>query len=44
MRRLGSVILESAEATRVPAGGCLAVDRDRFLPDGDRESGQSPLD
>ena len=28
MRRLGSVILESAEATRVPAGGALAVDRD----------------
>ena len=30
MRRLGSVILESAEATRVPAGGALAVDRDGF--------------
>ena len=30
MRRLGSVILESAEATRVPAGGALAVDRDDF--------------
>ena len=24
------VILESAEATRVPAGGALAVDRDGF--------------
>ena len=31
MRRLGSVILESAEATRVPAGGALAVDRDVSL-------------
>ena len=30
MRRLSSVILESAEATRVPAGGALAVDRDVF--------------
>ena len=30
MRRLGSVILESAEETRVPAGGALAVDRDGF--------------
>ena len=30
MRRLGSIILESAEATRVPAGGALAVDRDGF--------------
>ncbi len=32
MRRLGSVILESAEATRVPAGGALAGwRRDGFL-------------
>ncbi len=30
MRRLGSVILEAAEATRVPAGGALAVDREGF--------------
>ncbi len=30
MRCLGSIILESAEATRVPAGGALAVDRDGF--------------
>ena len=27
MRRLGSVIMEAADATRVPAGGALAVDR-----------------
>lgn len=30
LRRLGSLILECAEATRVEAGGALAVDRDGF--------------
>ena len=30
LRRLGSLILECAEATRVEAGGCLAVDRQGF--------------
>ena len=30
MRRLDSLIMRAAEATRVPAGGALAVDRDRF--------------
>lgn len=30
MRRLGSLILEAAEATQVPAGKALAVDRDLF--------------
>jgi methylenetetrahydrofolate--tRNA-(uracil-5-)-methyltransferase len=30
MRRLGSVLLEAADATRVPAGAALAVDRVRF--------------
>lgn len=30
MRRLGSLILKCAEATRVPAGNSLAVDRDAF--------------
>ena len=30
MRRLGSIILEAADATRVPAGGALAVDREGF--------------
>ena len=30
MRRLGSIIMEAAEAARVPAGKALAVDRDRF--------------
>ena len=30
MRRLGSLIITSAEHTRVPAGSALAVDRDQF--------------
>lgn len=30
LRRCGSLILEAADATRVPAGGALAVDRDCF--------------
>jgi methylenetetrahydrofolate--tRNA-(uracil-5-)-methyltransferase len=30
MRRLGSLIMTSAEAARVPAGAALAVDRERF--------------
>jgi len=30
MRRLGSLILECADQTSVPAGGALAVDRDEF--------------
>ena len=30
LRRCGSLILECAEATRVEAGGCLAVDREGF--------------
>ncbi len=30
MRRLGSLIMEAAEASRVPAGSALAVDRDKF--------------
>ena len=30
MRRLDSIILEAADATRVPAGGALAVDREGF--------------
>jgi methylenetetrahydrofolate--tRNA-(uracil-5-)-methyltransferase len=30
LRRLGSLLLETADATRVPAGGALAVDRNRF--------------
>src|SRR5271165_5606904 len=30
MGRLGSLIIEAARATSVPAGGALAVDRERF--------------
>ena len=30
LRRLGSLVLTSADATRVPAGDALAVDRERF--------------
>jgi methylenetetrahydrofolate--tRNA-(uracil-5-)-methyltransferase len=30
MRRLGSFVMQAADATRVPAGGALAVDRERF--------------
>jgi len=30
MRRLDSIILQSADATKVPAGGALAVDREHF--------------
>jgi methylenetetrahydrofolate--tRNA-(uracil-5-)-methyltransferase len=30
MRRLGSLVMRVADATRVPAGACLAVDRESF--------------
>ncbi len=30
MRRLGSLVMQAADATRVPAGSALAVDRDKF--------------
>src|SRR6266487_2177587 len=30
MRRLGSLIMRTADANQVPAGGALAVDRDAF--------------
>jgi len=30
LRRLGSLVLEAADATRVPAGDALAVDREKF--------------
>ena len=30
MRLIGSLIMEAAEVTKVPAGGALAVDRDKF--------------
>ena len=30
MRKLGSLVMEAADATRVPAGSALAVDREKF--------------
>ena len=33
MRRLGSLVMRAAEASRVPAGAALAVDRERFARD-----------
>ncbi len=30
MRRMGSIVIECADKTSVPAGGALAVDRDKF--------------
>ena len=30
MRRLGSLIIKTADKTRIPAGGALAVDREKF--------------
>jgi len=30
MRRLGSLIMQAADKTKIPAGGALAVDRERF--------------
>src|SRR5262249_47154802 len=30
MRQLGSLVMRTAEASRVPAGAALAVDRERF--------------
>src|SRR5688572_18225647 len=30
MRRLGSIVMQAADAARVPAGAALAVDRDTF--------------
>ena len=30
MRKAGTLVMEAADATKVPAGGALAVDRDKF--------------
>lgn len=43
MRRLDSVILSSADATAVPAGGALAVDRDLFSQEVTRKVNDHPL-
>src|SRR5438309_10887663 len=43
MRRLGSLIMRAAEASRVPAGAALAVDRERFADVVTRAIGGHPL-
>ena len=43
MRRLGSLIMDAADATRVPAGGALAVDRERFSAYVTEKIGAHPL-
>jgi len=43
MGRLGSLIIESARATSVPAGGALAVDRERFADHVERRIAEHPL-
>ena len=43
MRRLGSLVMRAAEASRVPAGAALAVDRERFAETITREVGSHPL-
>ncbi len=43
MRRMGSFILSCAETARVPAGGALAVDRERFAEEVTRRLTSHPL-
>jgi len=43
MRRLGSLVMRAAEASRVPAGAALAVDRARFAETVTRALGEHPL-
>src|SRR5689334_17494516 len=43
MRRLGSLVMQAAEASRVPAGAALAVDRERFSEIITRALGEHPL-
>ena len=43
MRRLGSVVMQAAEASRVPAGAALAVDRLRFSGEVTRLISSHPL-
>lgn len=43
MRRLGSLVMRAAEASRVPAGAALAVDRDRFSEEITRALAVHPL-
>jgi methylenetetrahydrofolate--tRNA-(uracil-5-)-methyltransferase len=43
MRRLGSLVMQAAEASRVPAGAALAVDRERFADEVTHALGAHPL-
>jgi methylenetetrahydrofolate--tRNA-(uracil-5-)-methyltransferase len=43
MRRLGSLVMRAAEASRVPAGAALAVDRERFAGEVTSALGAHPL-
>ena len=43
MRRAGSLILSAGDATKLPAGGALAVDRDAFSADVTQRITSSPL-
>src|SRR5437660_10878549 len=43
MRRLGSLVMRAAEASRVPAGAALAVDRQRFAESVTRALSSHPL-
>ena len=42
MRRLGSLVMQVADANQVPAGACLAVDRDHFAEELTREIEELP--
>jgi methylenetetrahydrofolate--tRNA-(uracil-5-)-methyltransferase len=42
LRRAGSIVMRSADRTSVPAGGALAVDRDRFSEEMTRAVKQHP--
>ncbi|MBL4614061.1 MAG: FAD-dependent oxidoreductase, partial [Magnetovibrio sp.] len=43
MRRMGSLIMQAADANRVPAGGALAVDRDGFSAAVEKALSDHPL-
>lgn len=43
MRRLGSIVIETADSTRVPAGKALAVDRERFSESLTKKVEENPL-
>ena len=43
MRRAGSLILSTGDATKLPAGGALAVDRDAFSAEVTRRLAEHPL-